>query len=46
MDRDRGWQTVALTGAPVEHVQQEHTRNRRMARSRVALGAYTGAGER
>ncbi len=28
MDRDRGWQTVALTGAPVEHVQTKHTRNR------------------
>lgn len=31
MDRDRGWETVALTGAPIEHVRREHTRNRRMA---------------
>src|SRR5450759_4177457 len=28
MDRDRGWQTVALTRAPFEHVPGEHTRNR------------------
>src|SRR5450759_1182323 len=53
MDRDRGWETVALTGAPIEHVRREHTRNRRMApparpeasiRAALPLRAYVPAG--
>ena len=30
MDRDRGWETVALTGAPIEHVPGEHSRIRQV----------------